>query len=687
MQFCLQPSFDDVLVEAKDGTKKIDVERAKPDKLIPFEVIKATPTVQANEIKPAVFVDLNKNKKIVTAEIKKNSRAIDLMSSGLQGFFAAFRRNHVFNPSWSIPRRRWVRAIRKVIMRNFLAAIKIRLVQSALYVKPQLTHHMVTTGLVVVAKNRFLGMRKRSFCDERLGLSSHSGHSSSNSGAFGYTSSKIKIGSAASGESFGRSSSKTNLASLSQDKLDPTSSNLRNIGKSSSSGSAVSALRIDTADRSQKLVPLERPSSGKKSIGGRKGSFDDSQLKEMGVAARAAMDAAENDDEDDEDEEDDEEAVIQKRLQRQREKESEKVAFEMLDQQDIESVLSIFSPDCPTSPSNTLPPIGSAFSPRALTSSDSSKIVRPRALLIPRSGVTSPTNASSRPDSAAESVVPPSPSSFRSRSPASGRRMSRDRGTPGIDLSAEAFDKLVLGITSSDLTVDTSGKNSPSLPSIHSRTTAAQDARNGTLSPTNGRNGALSPTSARNGALSPTNSLSRQGSKLTSPSSKNSSAKTTPRTPRTPRGGFSRENRAELEGTQYSTASVSNDEYLHDIMSSSNEDIKVSSIGIAAGSLHASLTPELKLVKRISHVPPLTPTESSSTPRTPVIPANTVLITGANKVVTPSSTSRRRASHLSAMKVLRAQQGAGSDSEDATYCSDQELQSFGRSVDAAEDKK
>ncbi len=39
MQFCLQPSFDDLLVRDENDTMKIDVERVKPDDLSPYEVI------------------------------------------------------------------------------------------------------------------------------------------------------------------------------------------------------------------------------------------------------------------------------------------------------------------------------------------------------------------------------------------------------------------------------------------------------------------------------------------------------------------------------------------------------------------------------------------------------------------------------------------------------------------------
>eukprot|EP01034_Spumella_vulgaris_P027314 gene27314-34011_t len=643
MYFCLQPSFDDVLVETLDGVKKIDVERTKPEDLVPFEVTKVIAKSQVDEFK-AVHIDLNKDKAIAIAHMNKASRAIDLASSAMQGFFSAFRRNRVFNPAWSQPRKRWVGAIRKVIVQNSLAAIKIRLANSALaaavVVKPtQPAHHMVTAGLVVVAKNRFLGLRrKRSFCDERLGLSSNSnGNGNGNSGSFGYTSSKMSFNG-----SFGRFSSKPNLASIDHPTESTTTSNLRKVGRAATSNSAAE-LWLDVERLA--LAPLVLPiSAGKKSIGGRKGSFDDSQLKEMGVAAGVATKSA-NEDLDE---------FVQMRVQRQREREGEKAVYEMLDQQDIDSVMSIFAPGAKTlaSPGSALPPLRSTNSSSSLSTMDSPKpalkneTVRPRALLIPRSTISSSspsTATTSRPGSASSSRASarspsPSCSSSRTTSPG-GRRMSR--GSSGIDLSAESFDKLVLGIST-----DSSGSVSPSpVPSTpsHSRSTAAQDARNADIRCT-------SP------------SLSRQNSRLSpSPSSKtvNNSGRTTPRS------ALSRENSAE-RGSLRTAPTVSSEEYLHYNPSVDVLTLDMQSVGIA-GSSHS---PPLKPIKR-----------ADSLPRSPITPAASNILTGGtSKVVTPSSTDKRRASHLSAMKVLR-QKGASSDSEDTAYCSDYEIASLGRSAD------
>jgi hypothetical protein len=38
VQLCLQPSFDDLMVEGEDNTMRIDTERLAPDDLIPYEV-------------------------------------------------------------------------------------------------------------------------------------------------------------------------------------------------------------------------------------------------------------------------------------------------------------------------------------------------------------------------------------------------------------------------------------------------------------------------------------------------------------------------------------------------------------------------------------------------------------------------------------------------------------------------
>jgi hypothetical protein len=38
LELCLQPSFDDLMVDGEDDTLRIDVERLAPDDLIPYEV-------------------------------------------------------------------------------------------------------------------------------------------------------------------------------------------------------------------------------------------------------------------------------------------------------------------------------------------------------------------------------------------------------------------------------------------------------------------------------------------------------------------------------------------------------------------------------------------------------------------------------------------------------------------------
>eukprot|EP01034_Spumella_vulgaris_P027316 gene27316-34013_t len=100
----------------------------------------------------------------ILGDVSHAGKSLNLISTSMQGFFAAYCKNRYFNTLWSVPRKRWVRAIRKVIIQNYIKSVTTRLAS------PQVTPPAILP--LTTEKIKVLGKKKMSFCDEHIGLSS-----------------------------------------------------------------------------------------------------------------------------------------------------------------------------------------------------------------------------------------------------------------------------------------------------------------------------------------------------------------------------------------------------------------------------------------------------------------------------------------------------------------------------------